>query len=695
MPSLFKTFNIKIPENFEDYNLIGIDFGDGEISASVVQFNNVNNRMTVKSLALNPNGILLKNPNAFYIRENHQQIIYDVSDNSFNEQDGGTRYYNFKKCPGDPSSYAKFVKDDGTVGSLTYREVMVASFNCLVNLLFQSNDESISREKPSIILVGRPSSLGWQRCEKEYAKMLQQGLKLPKGQQPVYVAVQSESTAALARELNNEQINQNEVVVVLDNGSSTFDITVINPSSGGVVGEASYQFGGNQLDENLLTLFYKAIEAKYPGAEPVTKHGHKLGLRQRKESYYGLEGTATSPQIYQVVLNNEQNTLFDCNVDQGFMQKALGKTEVSIFHFERGINGEPERTSPVKCNSWLDGCKAVYSSFYQEMQLLFHTQGDFKHPKVPDRIILSGGVSIMPEVQHAVEEVFGVTPSMTDRPNYSVSTGLGYILGTEVRKRQLLNALIQRMNEELPGADTVLAAIGDAGEDEEWNAFKNAMEEWAGIQGNSSYECSYEYVVNRWQNHYFNNNLNMSIQRGAERWYKDQSIEERLTNMLRESFNQLFPEYSQQFNADLSNISFSGLGELKVTIIFNGPIFTGDRTITESRSAPRNQQTRQQYYQQFLANEQLIRKGGSKSFTYTEEVPRRWPFTGTRLVTKVQNIEYPGIRSMYINDNAATLAVAESTRKDILKRLEAPLEDFVESITPYFNMTARQTMDAN
>ena len=185
MPSLFKTFNIKIPENFEDYNLIGIDFGDGEISASVVQFNNVKNRMTVRSLALNENGILLKNSNAFYISPQLQRIIYDASDNSFNEQDGGTRYYNFKKCPGDPSSDARFVKDDGTVGSLTYREVMVASFNCLVNLLFQSN-EGISREKPSIILVGRPSSLGWQRCEKEYAEMLQQGLKLPEGQKPVY-----------------------------------------------------------------------------------------------------------------------------------------------------------------------------------------------------------------------------------------------------------------------------------------------------------------------------------------------------------------------------------------------------------------------------------------------------------------------------------------------------------------------------
>ena len=129
MPSLFKTFNIKMPENFEDYNLIGIDFGDGEISASVVQFNNVNNRMTVKSLALNRNGILLKNPNAFYFSEEHQRIIYDVNDTRFNEQDGGTRYYNFKRCPGDPSSDAKFIKDDGTVGSLTYREVMVASFN--------------------------------------------------------------------------------------------------------------------------------------------------------------------------------------------------------------------------------------------------------------------------------------------------------------------------------------------------------------------------------------------------------------------------------------------------------------------------------------------------------------------------------------------------------------------------------------
>ena len=91
MQTIFERFGIPTPENFSDYNLIGIDFGDGEVSASYVDFNNVEGKMTVSSLSLQENGTLLKNPNAFYISSYIQQLIYDVDDNRFTGQSGGTR----------------------------------------------------------------------------------------------------------------------------------------------------------------------------------------------------------------------------------------------------------------------------------------------------------------------------------------------------------------------------------------------------------------------------------------------------------------------------------------------------------------------------------------------------------------------------------------------------------------------------
>lgn len=688
METLFEKFGIKIPERFEDYNLIGVDFGDGEISASFVNFNERSKKMTVKSLAVHPNSILLKNANAFYINPNVKpnvtQMIYDVNDNRFTERDGGIRYYNFKKCPGDLDIQSKFVKDDGIFGALTYQEVMVASFSCLVNILFKSN-EDLSREKPSIILVGRPSSIGWRSCEKAYAKMLQDGLELPTDQAPVYIVIQSESTAALATELDAHQISRNEVVVVLDSGSSTFDITVIDPSKGGIVGESSCQFGGNQLDENLLKVFLDSIETKYPGAGLITKHGHKLGLRQRKELYYGLDGRSKSPQIYQVLLSD--STTFNFEVNEASMNQALDQIPVRVFHFQLGIDGRTQRMNPVQYDSWLKACKAVYKDFYQKMKPCFRKQGDFNHPVVPDRIILSGGVSIMPEVQDAVKEAFGVMPTLTDRPNYAVSIGLGYMLGTEVRKRQLLENLIRRMNAEFPGVDTVLTAIGDAGEDEEWDAFNGAMKEWAEAPQNGSLYDFYEL----WGKKYFNQDLTKSIQRGAERWYKDQNIQTKLTNMLRDTFKELFPEFFQQFKADLPSISFSGLKEVKVSILVTYSIFAGE--YIDDATLPRDKQTRQKYYQHFLSCKDLICKGGKLNFPYTEAIEKGWIFKQTKNITRDRYVTYDGIRSMYINANAATPAVAEQTRKDILARLEKPLEDFVESITPYFDMTARRVMD--
>ena len=38
---LLEQFNIPLPETIDLYNLIGVDFGDGELSAAFVQWNRV------------------------------------------------------------------------------------------------------------------------------------------------------------------------------------------------------------------------------------------------------------------------------------------------------------------------------------------------------------------------------------------------------------------------------------------------------------------------------------------------------------------------------------------------------------------------------------------------------------------------------------------------------------------------------
>lgn len=54
---------------------------------------------------------------------------------------------------------------------------------------------------------------------------------------------------------------------------------------------------------------------------------------------------------------------------------------------------------------------------------------------MPDRVILSGSVSIMKEVQSLVAEVFGVKPDVIDDQICDVSVRLAYILGEEVKEK--------------------------------------------------------------------------------------------------------------------------------------------------------------------------------------------------------------------------------------------------------------------
>lgn len=692
--TLLKKFGIPLDEPLENYNLIGIDFGDGEISAATVALDALSGKLTVKGLSLQESGMHYKNVNAFYISSGNISLVYDVKEKQIDE---GRRYYNYKKCPQDDAADSRYILDDTDTADITYRKLMITCFNCLVNTLFDSNVYLISREKPTILLVGRPSSPGWAASELEYAQMLQNGLKLPANQKPVYVAIQSESTAALAREIDpkwdTQRVKKGEIVVVLDNGSSTFDITVI--ASGGVVGESSYQFGGNLLDENLLKLMKQTVADAHPGAEFASIHGHKLGLRMVKEAYYGLKGTSQQAQLYSVDLYSPKGKqAYQFLLDETAMNTALSGMGVRAFKFKTNLAGQTNKAAPVKYNSWLDACTGIYRSFYDEMKGHFRKQGaDASHPVVPDRIILSGGVSVMPEVQKAVEEAFGVKPRLTERPNYSVSEGLAYVLGTEMQKKQLLEELISQLDTKLPSAEGLRTALGDAGEDEEWTSFNSAIKAWSERCENLSLKDLYDL----WVSKYFVHGIKSFVQNGAERWYKAQKIEDSLTELLQEHFTKLFPEYVSQFKAALPTLDFSKLPSLNPEITISYGFFFGVDNITsqEDLNVPRSAEWRKRAYTHFRSVEQKIRKGGQLEFSHTVQVEKGLIFKKTVNQTVTNVIQYPGIRSMYINNEQVTDHFAQNTRSCILSLLHGPLEDYVESITPYFNMTARQKMGNN
>ena len=329
--TILEKFDIKISGDilvdykiFEQYNLIGLDYGDGELSAAKIEWNYQDKKLEIKTLAFDRGAILFKTPNAYLINdhtaENYEAIDIDKADISLcmdvnaTGTDKGFRCYNFKHYPGSEEAKAKYVQDDGIEVSFTNEQIMAKGFACVVNTLFDYNS-IINRNKPTIILVGCPSSSGWRNGMSAYARLLQSALKsvLPETQKPVSIAIQTESTAALARETDpnlENHVRNYEIVVILDCGSSTFDITITTPSGIPEGGEDSYQFGGRQIDENMLFDAIKELLEQYPNQEAnIRMHGMKLELRIKKEKFYGDDGDNANDQVYKIAIRNEDGTL--------------------------------------------------------------------------------------------------------------------------------------------------------------------------------------------------------------------------------------------------------------------------------------------------------------------------------------------------------------------------------------------------
>ena len=116
---------------------------------------------------------------------------------------------------------------------MTYSDIMAEGFNIAVNTIFKCDmARLLDPKKPTIILVGCPSGTGWEKTKLAYAELLRSRLSLPDditGQ--VYVAICKESYAAVAGELNlietMKKIKRQDVIVLLNNDSNTFDIMVV------------------------------------------------------------------------------------------------------------------------------------------------------------------------------------------------------------------------------------------------------------------------------------------------------------------------------------------------------------------------------------------------------------------------------------------------------------------------------------
>ena len=154
--SLLERFDINVPNTLKEYNLIGLDFGDGEISAAVPFWNSEvgKERLDVANLVFNRGLNIQKIINVYAIDKTGKLIIPDP--NALSELKD--LYYNFKRLPDTEESRLNYRWDNGIESEKTYEDAMAEGFNATIRALFQYNPTYIDKTKNTIILVGRPSS---------------------------------------------------------------------------------------------------------------------------------------------------------------------------------------------------------------------------------------------------------------------------------------------------------------------------------------------------------------------------------------------------------------------------------------------------------------------------------------------------------------------------------------------------------
>ena len=263
MENLFERFRVEMPVEPEEVNLIGVDFGDGELSAVLARVQD--GRISQDPLFPDSTRVGYKCPNVLFMPDAPDQPC-KIGIGSFQN---GRAYYNFKKCPGTNEARSRYRTEDGTEDAHTYEELMKMAFQQFVRLLFQYNVHTIRRDRRTILAVGRPAGGKWKKREKEYADLLEKGLTVEGYEKEIQVVVVSESLAAFARETNpalpeEKRIRKGETVLLIDCGSSTFDVTLVTEDRIPENGEYSCPFGGNLIEENMLKCF---CLGKYPPKE--------------------------------------------------------------------------------------------------------------------------------------------------------------------------------------------------------------------------------------------------------------------------------------------------------------------------------------------------------------------------------------------------------------------------------------------
>ena len=572
--TIWEYFGVK-PKNPDQVSVVGIDFGAGELTACLAT-------LRYGELGLEDLAVDNYNTKWAYTAYNDEHKIIGEEVIKYPEE----IYTNFKKNPEDAMEhYGAWLE-----GGLTYQYLMEKTFFCLIRNLLKNKiilgDCRGLKEKEIFLFVGRPSSNAWESYAKEYQKILQRSLseleakawELEPGVKvkvKLSVIVYSEAEAAMASEYYREEMDAQETIVVIDGGSSTFDCVVVK--DGRVLCEYSRQVGAGMIEKNMFDICLLGLEKESAGIsvdQRKERHNekvsmidfnegvHTIGLRRKKEDYFGPDGTrAYDDNRYSIYMNSSRKRW---DIDQAFMDRAIYqmpvRVERSYLDEEDAFGGNHTQDYPSfwhAVQAFVKGAKArcVERETGEELKI--------------NRIILTGGATVMPFVQELVQEVFQVEqnqiqleqPALTRR--FSVSRGLAYMGYVELTKFQELIQIKRHMQKRLEAVQGKISAqIRATCKEEIWNeVYRKQIDHWV---EDPSMKTLYDWIQITYH-------IPIDVVRSdLGKFMEQEGIMGEFNQILKENFHRLFPKADCDYHymMEQEEILTAFEGELKQIQIF-------------------------------------------------------------------------------------------------------------------------------
>jgi len=368
--------------------LIGIDFGDGETSASYYDIEGVLSSESgerLKRLNLGQSGTITKIYSAL-----RKVKLFDGKESwrlMMNPKDltGSDFQINFKKR----------VSEMGHVEKEVIKTYWKLVFDTIVtNNAFVEYDRQ-SRCRNFMLAVACPS--GWSDEDMFSYRSLMINAGLPADM------IMKESDAAFNKwRLKTEGKN----TLVIDYGSSTIDVTIVNNNSMTSIPVPS-PIGARRVEELIQDYIHNTSKTFENDCRDIEEYiigkvdynletAIRLTIREAKEQYYSYEEADEMP----IIFNNRQ---ISKDLKGYLLEEYISKDEIEsiILPYRKEVR-----------------------TFYENIQKVFVELG-FK----PNYIILSGGASRMPFVKEDVLKVFNPNGTATifhdkDDADYVVSDGL-------------------------------------------------------------------------------------------------------------------------------------------------------------------------------------------------------------------------------------------------------------------------------